>query len=140
MRISDWSSDVCSSDLPCVEQDEVGGARIGAGGLYVGAGLDGNGLPDGNAEAPANGRRAFGRLPAVKLERGEGAGGGQARQDFVRGIDQHGDPFDMGRDRRGEGAQLVRFDMPGAFRKMDEAQIDGKSTRLNSSHQSASRM
>src|SRR3546814_11427047 len=71
MRISDWSSDVCSSDLPCVEQDEVGGARIGAGGLYVGAGLDGNGLPDGNAEAPAYGRRAFGRLPAVKLERGD---------------------------------------------------------------------
>src|SRR3546814_16524465 len=30
MRISDWSSDVCSSDLICVGEDDPGLVRIGA--------------------------------------------------------------------------------------------------------------
>src|SRR3546814_6657421 len=30
MRISDWSSDVCSSDLPCLEMVEIGARRFRA--------------------------------------------------------------------------------------------------------------
>src|SRR3546814_1402980 len=31
MRISDWSSDVCSSDLDYLAEDETVGAKVGAG-------------------------------------------------------------------------------------------------------------
>src|SRR3546814_9923784 len=39
MRISDWSSDVCSSDLPLLEGVVVSGAGAPEGGLEVGAGV-----------------------------------------------------------------------------------------------------
>src|SRR3546814_8903842 len=51
MRISDWSSDVCSSDLSVAEPDEHVGERGGID-FPVGGGV-GRGLPDGgSAEGP----------------------------------------------------------------------------------------
>src|SRR3546814_5373231 len=62
MRISDWSSDVCSSDLRCAR----GGVRCGSGG---GGGRRAEGV-GGGAEGP--GRRAGGRGVAAAARRGEG--------------------------------------------------------------------
>src|SRR3546814_13747426 len=70
MRISDWSSDVCSSDLPALRLRHRGGAAAALRAAAPGAGVDG-------AAADA---RAGGAAVGVALRFAEGGRAGQRRQ------------------------------------------------------------
>src|SRR3546814_1442754 len=115
MRISDWSSDVCASDLECGDE----GARLGIGA----AGLRQRGLPGGEVAVAAV------------------AGGLRIRDDdadtrpdeVVPVLDVLGIAFaHEEQDRRPRWASLMReFVRP---LRIDQSGLDRKSTRLNSSH------
>src|SRR3546814_2028713 len=128
MRISDWSSDVCSSDLL---------ERLGV--------LDENARPGGNAGArhdsrgggKAEGAGARNHHDRHRIEDGDLDSG--ASNDPA----DKGDGGDAENDRHKHGADLVdqpldwRLRALGAFDETDdprEGRLDRKSTRLNSSH------
>src|SRR3546814_6751645 len=114
MRISDWSSDVCSSDLGHVEGDVVALAHdVHAGALHLATqfgllavlvGADGATGQSANARTDQRALAAFGGVAAAE----------QAR-----------DHADAGADQRG---------IAGAVGIVRRAGLDRKSTRLNSSH------
>src|SRR3546814_15241546 len=66
MRISDWSSDVCSSDLPRVEQDDAGINAFGAAAFERQFGGD---LPP--ALALGADQRVGGQVDALEKDFGE---------------------------------------------------------------------
>src|SRR3546814_3925533 len=116
MRISDWSSDVCSSDLKTVGTGR--GRQAGMSGPSQAAGSDG-------AESGPLGRsdlaRAVERLAGVRV--------------LVVG--------DIMLDRFVYGAvERISPEAPIPVLRIAEetAMLDRKSTRLNSSHQCATRM
>src|SRR3546814_1446320 len=110
MRISDWSSDVCSSDLPAHARKHV---HILFGGLEL---------------VERAGRRT------VEIEPEEV--GGSEHADRIIGIDRNSDACELTSILAGEDRLSVRGDQPGAEGRetifVDPR--DRKSTSLNSSH------
>src|SRR3546814_2066293 len=121
MRISDWSSDVCSSDLHAVAGDEAretltgadeqGGGSIAIGEFVFGGRTRASLLRGGDQRAAAIGR-------TESLDQGAGAGL-LARPDVER---QHGI------------WQRQRFLDDAGILAVGGGRADRKSTRLNSSH------
>src|SRR3546814_43365 len=120
MRMSDWSSDLCSSDLVDVEQLVAAGLRDERGDAPGGVGMEA-GDQAGVVDAP----RARG--PAFDLEHGEGAGGRIAQEgldrravgtadDLVRVVDALGD--DLHRARRDDVGEAA------GDRVVDEAAVE----------------
>src|SRR3546814_5124841 len=104
MRISDWSSDVCSSDLIPVLAETT--AKTGA---------QADGLARGLGEAVLHPAQLLGREPAAPPLELAGA----LVEEVV------GDGIGLRRFPGGQAAELLHFLV---------AQLDRKSTRLNSSH------
>src|SRR3546814_8329457 len=122
MRVSDWSSDVCSSDL--VELDEVDVAPANPGSREEP--LDRGYWPHTHARGVAA-RRGPAREPARRLESEFG--------ELVLGNDETGSRrvILLARIPRGHDAALDRTEGSEAFER-DIGAVDRKSTRLNSSH------
>src|SRR3546814_6429755 len=117
MRISDWSSDVCSSDLLYAETSVAAIEREGNGFRVRSAG-------NGNAPGFAVDLvvHAAGRVPAIDAEH----------------LERAGVAHDKGRLSLNEFLQSRTN--PLVYAAGDAAPMSRKSTRLNSSHQCASRM
>src|SRR3546814_3958129 len=112
MRISDWSSDVCSSDLFEVALVEVGPQLVDEDELAVGR------LPEQEVAEPLLARGADHQI-GIGNPGGQEAGSEALLVDVV-GRDLAGD------DRGGE--------LPGGSGDLLAPAVDRKSTRLNSSH------
>src|SRR3546814_5201291 len=129
MRISDWSSDVCSSDLPSIPYRsyrlllplrrvaDLVECHCRRDRLAVEFAMQDRRAPAGE-RALEGGRERLGRLHRLAMT-AEGAG---ERGEIGAGERCRGDPA-------GEGAFLVHPD-----RTIDAVVPDRKSTRLNSSH------
>src|SRR3546814_1393753 len=104
MRISDWSSDVCSSDLFEQQRRRFGDA------VERGA----------RRELARVGQRGLVHIVAFAGQRAAGERGQIGGGDFRRNFD-------------GGGGRRVRFRRVGQFLR-HKVQQDRKSTRLNSSH------
>src|SRR3546814_10603800 len=111
MRISDWSSDVCSSDLGAVAEDEAVAVRREPPALpFIGEGAERLQVPEAPAMADA-------ALPGDADDLVA-----PARDAFTELV---------GRQRR-LGQRLARFEIEA--RDARTPILDRKSTRLNSSH------
>src|SRR3546814_15132443 len=105
MRISDWSSDVCSSDLTLVERYPVPGgealhldlSRIGRAGELEFLGLDDADAALWLVEWP---ERGAGGLPAEEL-RGDRSGEGAGRAERTRAGGAAGDERFKARENQG---------------------------------------
>src|SRR3546814_11217677 len=83
MRISDWSSDVCSSDLQAEDADQAGTwLQVDANGLRHDQGLRGHARPTQ--------RTGPGMVPAARYH-GGGAPGRQRNRNWTIGPDRHHD-------------------------------------------------
>src|SRR3546814_11162778 len=75
MRISDWSSDVCSSDLQHALEVLSGGGRLRGGGTVLAAGHAGQDVVAGAVEDAVDAVDAVGgEAPAQALDDGTAAG------------------------------------------------------------------
>src|SRR3546814_1931624 len=132
MRISDWSLDVCSSDLLAAEKGEHRFADVFAGDLLI------ENIGDRRQEA---GRAAEQGVPEdarvrADLVAGDRAVEGRDHRDMLQRVD------DIEEVAEGEvaGAAAVMAERALARAQLrltivaDEFQVDRKSTRLNSSH------
>src|SRR3546814_2902546 len=118
MRISDWSSDVCSSDLPEIVLEAAGPAL-------------GPGLEKGAAEF----REAFG-LCRHRAQQRQRLPRGDQREEAPAAIGQHLARLDLGVELptggARDGAAMPRHDR--SEEHVLAGKIDRKSTRLNSRH------
>src|SRR3546814_4148941 len=125
MRISDWSSDVCSSDLRCVRR---GLARLS---IVIAVVLPGDcvardqPLMELDVAVVADGDDAAGALAVVLTERDV------LLDDLLQLIAPGGEPIRFGFELFGP---IVRFDAHQLVLALVEALQDRKGTRLNSSH------
>src|SRR3546814_1668020 len=116
MRISDWSSDVCSSDLQAEQGGALGAQRSGVHGA-IGIAFD--------MDQPA--------LPGVHQGRAA---------DGAVGADAHSDPIGLRQTRlqalrqlaAGGRSLVVCTGKLARYRPVLQKVVDRKSTRLNSSH------
>src|SRR3546814_13709280 len=101
MRISDWSSDVCSSDLPRIAQP-THGCGSGAGGTIAGAAgtLAGTASPSGPAPS-----RTWPRIGACDARLGEAKGAPPTTQPglSITGLTERGLEGQAGRLRSEKG-------------------------------------
>src|SRR3546814_10156384 len=114
MRISDWSSDVCSSDLACRSRRPDGRiARMDFDAIVIGGGH--NGLV-------CAWYLARGGKRVLVLERREIVGGAAVTEEFVPGF------------RNSTASYTLGLLDPRIIADMNLHAQDRKSTRLNSSH------
>src|SRR3546814_1484902 len=113
MRISDWSSDVCSSDLPVLGEITLGSGRRAAGIRHVRGGV-----------------AAEERTQLVVV----GDRGQRSEIEIIVDLDQSIDhPFAEGALHVGYERHVGIVRIQGGSREIPKRQ-DRKSTRLNSSH------
>src|SRR3546814_4141532 len=115
MRISDWSSDVCSSDLSDAK------AKVALGRMYAA----GAGVPINKIEAA--------RLYIKAADGGLPQAGARPTEKYLLYIERDGVT------REGARGQLYGSSIAASIRQTS-VPLDRKSTRLNSSHYSATRM
>ncbi len=94
---------------------------MGARGVEIGAGANGNRLPDLDPEARLDRRDALGRLIPMQLDAGEPRPLDGVSEQGVVGIDEHADAADMA--RRLQLASAARLDVARALGEEDEADM-----------------
>src|SRR3546814_1853788 len=118
MRISDWISDVCSSDLPVIIKAAGGGGGRGMRVVYTEAAL----------------------LNAVAMTRTEAGAAFNNPEVYLEKYLENPRHIEIQILSDGEGKAVWLGERDCSMQRRNQKIIDRKSTRLNSSQQCASRM
>src|SRR3546814_5065970 len=136
MRISDWSSDVCSSDLTLEDHSGIASADGGGNSVLNGLGSDAEPRHDVTARPDIQHRQAFSLLhPNIDSAFGLAQDCSDLVRRVVHSIEIVTEDFD--RDVTAHpGDQFVEahLDRLGYLKRAARTALDRMSTRLNSSH------